>query len=216
MTLDLKAMVAEAHKTGWAVGSGAIEMLQWQVATIEAAEVPIRKGDPPVSLLRPVSEKDAHPNSLSAQYGTGAQPLHTDGAHLPDPPDILILACETPSSVSTKLWRNATLFAQPVPSFLRHGVFAVLAGRNSFYATAHENRRFRYDPGCMVPCDKRAREAVEYFETALSDAVEHHWAEPNTILVIDNRKVLHARSSAAEEPGRQIKRLALRLAEVAK
>lgn len=211
MSLRLESLVADAKQNGWAVGSGSLENLRWQVSTIRATEVPLRRGEPPISLLRPVADTEAHPNSLSAKYGTGAQPLHTDGAHLLVPPDIVILGCETISQIPTKLWRNADPFVRFPPQYLRHGVFAVLAGRNSFYATAYSNRAFRFDPGCMVPCDKRAREAVAHFEDALGDAVDHLWNEPGLVLAIDNRKLLHARSSAESEPDREIQRLALRL-----
>jgi hypothetical protein len=214
MSLRLESIVAEARQKGWAVGRGSLESLRSQISTIKAVEVPLRQGEPPISLLKPVTEEMAQPNSLSAKYGTGPQPLHTDGAHLSKPPDIVILACEGISAVSTKLWRNSDPFVRFPPHYVQHGIFAVLAGRNSFYAPAYSNRLFRFDPGCMVPCDKRARQAVGYFELALSEATEHQWSEPDLVLAIDNRKSLHARSAAESEPDREIKRLALHLPEV--
>ena len=60
------------------------------------AEVRPSPGDAPVSVLRPAEASAAHPRSLSAPYGLGQQPLHTDGAHLPDPPDIVVLISSHP------------------------------------------------------------------------------------------------------------------------
>lgn len=209
--LTLKSLIAEALLNGWATGSGKIEFLQWQMDQVGATSIPIRTGQEPIALLKPVAKADAHPNSLSAIYGTGSQPLHTDGAHLPEPPDIVILACESTSNVATRLWKTPGSFIKPPPIYVHHGIFAVLAGRDSFYSTAYPDRRYRFDPGCMVPCDQRARQAVTYFSGLEAEAVEHHWSEPDLVLAIDNKRVLHARSSAEDEPNRQIKRLAMRL-----
>jgi alpha-ketoglutarate-dependent taurine dioxygenase len=99
---------------------------------------------------------------------------------------------------------------------LEHGVFAVLAGKNSFYSTAYVRGTFRFDPGCMVPCDQRSHQTVKYFEHALGESVEHAWDSPGKILVIDNRRTLHARASAEAEPDREMQRLALHLPKVAK
>ncbi|UGY93916.1 TauD/TfdA family dioxygenase [Streptomyces gobiensis] len=83
------------------------------------------------------------------------------------------------------------------------------SGNDSFFATAYDVglARFRYDPGCMLPADARARKAAQFFETVMSDATDHHWSEPGLVLLIDNRRVLHARASADHEPQREIQRL---------
>lgn len=169
--------------------------------------VPIRRGGPTVDTLRPVDPPDAAPNSLSARYGKGAQPLHTDGAHLLEPPDIVVLACETTSTTPTLLWNTISR----VPGFVRHGVFLISSGNDSFFTTAYARGLLRYDPGCMVPCDARARQTVQFFEEAASAATEYRWSEPGQVLLINNRRVLHARAAAAHEPQREIQRVSFHL-----
>jgi hypothetical protein len=98
-----------------------------------------------------------------------------------------------------------------MPECVRHGVFLVANGRDSFFSTAYSNSRLRFDPGCMAPCDARAREAVRYFESLNKSVREHSWDDSGRVLVIDNRKVLHARPSVGDEPGRKIYRVSFML-----
>ncbi|MGA4975254.1 TauD/TfdA family dioxygenase [Streptomyces cinereoruber] len=102
-------------------------------------------------------------------------------------------------------------YAQGASNLVQHGVFLVSSGNDSFFATAYASRRLRYDPGCMLPADARARKAAQFFEQAATTATEHHWSEPGQVLLIDNRRVLHARGSAAHEPQREIQRLSFYL-----
>jgi alpha-ketoglutarate-dependent taurine dioxygenase len=158
-----------------------------------------------------VDSGEARPNSLSSRYGKAAQPLHTDGAHLAEPPDFVLLLAEKASKVPTLLWKCQIIDYQ-VPSYnnLLHGVFLVRNGGESFFRTAASRYDLCYDPGCMTPCDERARHAASFFEAAAKSAVEHHWDTPGKVLLIDNRKVLHARAAADDEPGREIIRVAFR------
>lgn len=210
----LEVLLNESRGRGWAAGQGTLGQVKLDAAMLGWTEVPTRRGGPTVSTLRPVDPAEAEPNSLSARYGRGAQPLHTDGAHLPHPPDIVVLTCETTSTTPTRLWhRNNRVGrrAQGLPEFVRHGVFLISSGNDSFFAAACEGRRMRYDPGCMLPCDARARQVVQFFEERERFAEEHHWNESGQVLLIDNRRVLHARASAAHEPQREIQRLSFHL-----
>ncbi len=116
-----------------------------------------RHGDPAVSVLRPAAADAACPNSLSSAYGLRQQPLHTDGAHLGTPPDIVVLIATGPRPVhggaAVIHIRGGGISAEGV----RHGMFLVRNGRVSFYTPALSRGRYRYDPGCMTPCDARAR-----------------------------------------------------------
>ncbi len=180
----------------------AVTFFLQQAAPLGWVEVATRRGDATVSVLRPVDASAAHPKSLSANYGLGQQPLHTDGAHLPDPPDLVVLVSQRPSSTPTWLWRPATPVPwQPtIPSVaLRHGMFLVRNGRDSFYAPALSGSRYRYDPGCMTACDARAREVEQYFMKQLAEATTHEWSGAGQVLVVDNRRVLHARSAMTKD-----------------
>jgi hypothetical protein len=92
-------------------------------------------------------------------------------------------------------------------------MFLVRNGRDSFYAPALSppppELRYRHDPGCMTPCDARAREVARYFDEQLGSATTHEWTAAGQLLVIDNRQTLHARSAvAAGDLGRELTRIA--------
>jgi hypothetical protein len=210
MPTTLRSLAGYARLAGWTPGSGSISQVQRDARSLGWTEVPIRGDSPSVTTLRPVSRSEARPNSLSARYGMDAQPLHTDGAHLVRPPDVVVLVCETTSSVPTRLWRlwgRVATSRYVLPEYIRHGVFLVDGGRDSFFATACPDTRLRYDPECMTPCDARARQAAAHFEEGAEDAVDHVWDKPNMVLVIDNRTALHGRASAVREPQRKVHRI---------
>jgi Taurine catabolism dioxygenase TauD, TfdA family len=212
MATMLETLVAMARKEGWAAGSGSIAQIRREAQSLGWTEVSVRQGAPTVTTLRPLNRDDAQANSLSAKYGIGDQPLHTDGAHLANPPDVVVLVCEGTSDTPTRLWKMKRSVYVPIPpDHMRHGVFLVANGKDSFFSTAYSYPRFRYDAGCMVPCDARARETVRYFEAAMESVIEHSWDEPGKILVIDNRKALHARASAINDPHREVQRVSFYL-----
>jgi hypothetical protein len=213
MTSRLEDLAAQALKVGWASGSGSLALLRLSAGNLGWSEVTFRSSDPPVMSLRPLDNDEARPNSLSSRYGKAAQPLHTGGAHLTEPPDFVLLLAEKTSAVPTLLWRCKIIHYQ-LPSYtdLLHGVFLVRNGSESFFRTAASGLHLRYDPGCMVPCDERSRRAASFFAAVTESAVEHHWDVPGKVLLIDNQRVLHARAAAENEPDREIKRVAFRTA----
>jgi hypothetical protein len=90
-------------------------------------------------------------------------------------------------------------------------MFLVHGGRDSFYAPVLSGGRVRYDPGCMTPCDARARQVEEYLQAQHAKATAYEWAEGGQVLVVDNRQVLHARAAVAEDDaGRELTRVAFR------
>ena len=210
---SLESLAALADREGWAEDSGDIKSVRRQASALGWEEVSPRRGDPAVSVLRPVSQLEARPRSLSAKIGLGVQPLHTDGAHLPDPPDILVLISEESSSTPTLLLRpranrgfSGGLFAAAC-----HGMFLVNGGRDSFFAPALSEGRYRYDPGCMSPCDARAQSVVDYFGESLKLAHAHDWLSGGRLLIVNNRRTLHARTSLTDgDEHRSLHRIAFR------
>lgn len=88
----------------------------------------------------------------------------------------------------------------------------VRSGRDTFLSAARSAEGFRYDPCCMTPCDQRAREAVLYFESQASQAHRHEWTEPDQVLVINNKRALHARTAvSAADVDRELTRIAFHL-----
>ncbi len=203
----LESLISAAKQDGWAAGTGSMDQVQREAIRLGLTEVSIRKGDPAVTTLRPVDRGAARPHSLSAKYGKGDQPLHTDGAHLVEPPDLVVLVCSGTSRTPTRLLK----IGYGVPDCVRHGVFLVTNGKDSFFSTACSTSRIRFDLGCMAPCDARARETVRYFGSLNKSVREHLWDGSGNVLVIDNREVLHARPSVLDEPDRKLYRVAFML-----
>lgn len=100
-----------------------------------------------------------------------------------------------------------------LPESVHAGLFVVGGGVDKFLAPAHDYRTgWRYDPGCMTAADQRAREAMEHIEGFRESAFVHEWTEPDSILMIDNRIALHARSAVPEgDESRVLKRVAFRI-----
>jgi hypothetical protein len=215
--MDLEDLMSEAQRAGWASGSGHIDAIREHAASLGWAEIPARRGDTPVAVLRLAEPGAAHPRSLSATYGLSQQPLHTDGAHLTDPPDIVVLICSHPSPTATRVWAAAQAaksrgVALPSPSALTHGMFLVHNGRDSFFAPAPADWDYRYDPGCMTACDARARQVEEYFMGQLAEAATFEWTSAGQVLVVDNRHALHSRAAVADgDMDRELIRVAFRV-----
>jgi len=196
--VDLEVLAETARTEGWASGLGDLDSIREQAKSLGWVEVSSRRGDPTVSVLHPTEKSAAHPSSLSARYGLGHQPLHTDGAHLPHPPDLVVLLSQRPSATPTRLWRAKDAPPYPPYSALHHGMFLIRNGRDSFYSPAFSGTRYRYDPGCMTACDARARAVAQYFEQQLIYTSVHEWMSAGQVLLVDNRRALHARSVVAE------------------
>lgn len=211
-TSPVLQLLSDAERHGWSSTAGiSLAELHAIIATSPLEAVYNRRTDPVLSILKPTESRFAHPRSLSATYGVGPQPLHTDGAHQIDPPDFLLLSSETRSAVATYLLPVCVGRHVDGPiGELENGVFIVNNGRSTFLSPAVTAGRVRYDPGCMTPGDSRARHVANYFVERFDRAETFEWSEPGLVLAIDNSAVLHARGNAAEEPNRCLERLALR------
>ena len=212
--LSLEKLVQQARQDGWACVEGRIDSVLYQVNFLGWVIVPSRKGGLEIDLLKPQAPEEAPKHSLSAMVGLGAQPLHTDGAHHIVPPDVILLSADAPSHVPTSLWRLPTTgLASETTQDLRHGLFTVRTGRDAFLAPVLDRGRVRFDPGCMTPSDSRSRRVVDFLAAASVEPQQHDWTTSDLILAIDNRRVLHARGAAGEEPERSMRRIALRIPE---
>ncbi len=210
MILDLEDLATAAQENGWATGTGTIDDVRESAKALGWGEVPMRRGENPVKPLHPATPAQAAPRSLSALYGLAAQPLHTDGAHLDHPPPLVVLAAPAPNRTPTLLWRPPWSAVSQWQETLRHGLFVVNTGRRTFLATAAEGDGIRFDPGCMRPCDQRARALTQHAKEAATGAAEQVWSRPDMVLVIDNQRTLHARAAVGpDDRDRLLHRLAL-------
>jgi alpha-ketoglutarate-dependent taurine dioxygenase len=181
-----------------------------QFAAQFGTPVPSRPDGGLVDSLRPADPSVARPRSMSALYGTGAFPFHTDAAYLRTPPRYIflrIVAGETQARPTLLLPFRESDFPASVWNSLRRDVWLVNGGRGRFLTsivneTASPGKRIaRFDKHCMRPYIDPVSESEQAVDEYVANAPisEHSW-EPEVILMIDNWSALHARAGAASLP----------------
>jgi alpha-ketoglutarate-dependent taurine dioxygenase len=198
---------ADLGRQGWSRQKGSVENINWAVSR-DGVLRSARPGQPNAHVLQAYTSDSAPRFSLSSVYGLGMQPLHSDGAHLPSPPDIVVLHSEDATPTSTVVWVPSRRGENQLQSSAAEGVFTVRGNEGSFLTSASTRERLRFDPVIMSPGDAAARATATYFDDARVRAYEHLWDEPDVALFIDNRRALHARNSVADPDTRRITRLA--------
>lgn len=164
-------------------------------------------------VVKPLAADDAHPRSLSARYGLGVLPFHTELSHRPRPCRYLLLGCVNPGSPATATmlldWRTLS-FSRDELSILEEAPVLVRTGRRSFYSTimAPGGAFLRFDPGCLEALDERGRKAIRLIEdrVACAPSVAYDWRRGD-ILIIDNWRVLHGRGPSDHGSGRCLARI---------
>jgi len=166
-------------------------------------------------LIQPRDIANAHPRSLSARYGLGTLPFHTELSHRPKPCRYVLLGCIDPGSpaAATMLldWRNLG-FSQQELEFLESTPILVRSGRRSFYSTilAPGGAFLRYDPGCIEALNDSGREALRLVNDRIASATfeaEAHLWHQGDILIIDNWRTLHGRSPSVQGSSRRLARI---------
>ena len=171
---------------------------------------PSRLGGPLVDTLRPVNQEEARPRSLSAIWGLGAFPFHTDGSAQRRPPRyvLLRLASGSASQRPTLLQDFRALpLGRATKKSLARDVWLVNGGRGRFLTSILSSTLIsgstilRFDPACMRPCSAPTGAARAVLEACLFSPAIVDW-QPGKLLVFDNWRVLHARAAkAGTDPG---------------
>ena len=169
----------------------------------------------PVRDIRPQPPNSAKVNTLSSRYGTAAFPFHTDTAHWDQPARYLVLFCVDPGE-----GQRETLL-QDSRAWQLEDDEIDLACR-ALWKTGHVRPRLcmlaqrtadgplvRYDKDCMRPMTREARELEALIQRRISRSETTHisWA-PGCLLIIDNRRMVHARGeSKRPDANRALKRI---------
>jgi len=215
---DPQELLGPLAERGWSRHSsegmdhGAIVRELGRIGDRLGARVPGRAGSLE-EVVQPRTADDAHPRSLSARFGLGSLPFHTELSHRTKPCRYLLLGCIDPGSpaAATMLldWRTLG-FSREELALLEETPVLVRTGRRSFYSTilAPGGAFMRYDPGCLESLDERGRRAMRLVEDRIADAPSeaHHWRQGD-ILIIDNWRVLHGRSPSDRGSGRRLARI---------
>lgn len=144
------------------------------------------------------SEEEAKPNTLSAKFGAGKFPHHTDFAFRPYPPRIIVLINETNQTYKrpTAITRFVDLPTQMLElhartmwnlktkagSFVVGGVTAI---------GSHTIRR--WDVQFLTPHNWAAHLAVEKLRVAFPTLEKLHEWEAHSAILIDNWNCTHSR-----------------------
>lgn len=205
----LEALIKASSDKGWSVGETASDpryRFAQEAKRLGLRAVANRTSESHVSILKPKSVEDAKPASLSARVGMGEQPLHTDGAHLFQVPDFVVLWAREPNHTATRIWDpRSSIRAEGM-----NGIFVISSGTRTWLAPAIAAGQLRFDPLCMIPADLAARDLSESLQNPDKQAVQEvDWNKPGQILLLRNRAVLHGRAKVAPgDENRELVRLA--------
>jgi hypothetical protein len=153
-----------------------------------------------VKTLTPKTREEARPGTLSAVYGTGMVPLHTDTAHWLVPARIVALHV-----IADPLLRPTILFDAHhdlhrlcSSSLVSRGMWMTRTFPRFFCSVLSHTKdiaMIRFDPCCMEPCDPAAVQVSSCIVagTLSSSAISFSW-QPHSLILLDNWRMLHARS----------------------
>ncbi|UPK28053.1 hypothetical protein [Bradyrhizobium sp. 195] len=211
MSIDVTQL--ESNGFAWARGVHETDLLE-TVQHLGNVRVDPRS---PISVrdIRPQPPSSAKENTLSSRYGTNAFPFHTDSAHWDQPARYLVLFCVDPGE-----GERATLLQDSRAWQLRDDEIELAC--RALWRTGHvrprlctlaersaEGMEVRYDNDCMRPMTREAWELGALVEERINRSEKTHvsW-EPECLLVIDNRRMIHARgTSKRPDANRVLKRI---------
>jgi alpha-ketoglutarate-dependent taurine dioxygenase len=212
----IKNALDRLAKDGWASfcipsrSGDVMEKTALEIAHSIGVPSPSRRRGPMVDHLLPVNRQVAKARSLSALYGLGEFPWHTDGAHWCTPPRYLVMAClEADEKVADTIICDGHLIAPLSSAAARSAVFRVINGGNSFYVSVRPSlgHYFRYDPGCMTPLDDRALAMINAMDHQLPEReVRIDWTK-GKYLLLDNWRFLHRREATDGSTTRKLIRV---------
>jgi len=155
----------------------------------------------------------ARPNTLSERFGTGIFPYHTDTAFWPRPARLVLLRAVSGDLRRPTILTPFSTIAEAVSLHqLRQGAWLCDTGHRKIYRTMYFEQDgqsgLRYDPNCMTPANKAAREVDEFLRPRCFDINGEFidW-RPNRVAVIPNWTYLHARGSGSADLDRLIERI---------
>jgi len=160
-----------------------------------------RLNGPLIDTLIPLNKQDAHPQSLSANFGANEFPFHTDGAYFPMPPKFIILRyIKGPENPTPTTVCNLTDINDDDKRLLQHSIWKVRSIK-SFYSTifAQDSSFFRFDNCVMQPLNK-ANDNLTIFSDIIADLPTEtiNWRFNKTV-IIENWKYLHNRPMVRAE-----------------
>jgi len=193
--------VQELAERGWTLLEYTGDLVE--LATRFGEPVPARAGAPLLSRLRVQAVSDGNPNSLTSRHGAGRFPFHTDGAHFAVVPRYLLLRLEagSESQRATEVLDLVGRIDQTGLRLLQTEQWKYVAGGVALLSPILSAAGLRYDTDIMRPAvatRARAGEIIRHLiQTSRPTAI--NW-EPAIVAVLDNHRVVHARSEGTGRP----------------
>jgi|GEM_PF-6951238 len=151
--------------------------------------------------------------SLSGKYGLNNFPLHTDGAHLANAPDYVILFAPKSREAKTLLI-NPKMFFNIFDYESKSALFSVQRKnkhyKQRFLSKVGGKSIIKYNIDTMNPCNDSAIEINRRMARIQKNAMEVYWNKFYCV-VVDNRSVLHGRSGVSSAQKSYIRRLQVML-----
>lgn len=161
------------------------------------------------SLNMGVRAESARSNTLSAEYGLGEFPMHTDRASDDVPPRYVLLAAPASRTTDTLVVDPMKLELIDEQLALR-ALFQIRIGYKKhkcrFLSKNRYGQFFRYNRQLMSPINYEAAQISNALLSASATAISICWNETRTLLM-DNHRVLHGRREIKDLLGQHIRRL---------
>lgn len=163
----------------------------------------------------PKSSENSPLRSPSRLVGFDSIAFHLDGSHYPVPPRLLVLGCLSDDGDDPTLFIDTSrwVFSKSETSLLKSAVFFIRNGRKSFYSTIFgvAGNLCRFDPYCMVATGRESELALDLMNQKIrnSHIEKIHW-QRGDIVILDNRRILHARGPVSSCANRILLRGAIR------
>lgn len=170
-----------------------------------------------ISELRVVPSTEARPLTLSAIFGTGIFPLHTDTAFWPTPARFLVMLAEGDIRRTTTICPIRKILDSGdinIVNLIEKSVWIARGEGRSRYAlmtleTKNVRSGVRFDRQCMKPANASAMKVAAYFDmNDYAFSAERVEWRSQTAVVISNWYALHGRGpQPANEQQRIIRRI---------
>lgn len=165
--------------------------------------------------LRPKLENEAIVGTFSNKHGLKDFPLHTDTAFYKSPARFVLMHSAESNNCNTTILRKIDfwdLLTDLNKKKAERAIYLLSTNNEKFYTSFifNDNNEygFKYDPSCMIPFNKYAKEFDQVFQDIISEVepARIKWTDGKTI-IIDNWNNLHGRKSAEQDITRVLKRI---------
>lgn len=212
MTESEYILLAENGWTEFNSGSSDSELIS--IAS-EIGEILKHPNGEDVFLLKPKSVNESLLGTFSNKHGLQEFPLHTDTAFYNIPARFILMHSANSNSCDTTILRKSDFWYQLTDAekkMAKRAIYLVKTNRERFYTSFifKENNEYglKYDPSCMLPYNKFAKDFDQILQRVISgiEPKKIKWTEGKTV-IIDNWKTLHGRKSAEKDTTRMLKRI---------